>query len=306
MALLIYLLAYPILWLISKLPFRLLYILSDGTYILLYHIIRYRRKTVRSNLNQALNSYDKKKLLKIEKNFYRHLCDVFLEMIKTISITEKQLNRRFQFTNIDLVHSLENNNKSILLFCSHYANWEWTIIMGKHINFKGYALYKRIKNRYFDSMMHQIRSRFDATLIDSKYAIRRINENEKNNRRGIYAFISDQAPPPSRTYYWESFLGKKAPVHTSAESLAKKFDFIPLYLNIEKNKRGYYQATFVELLDNHQQIKDIKDFDLTKNFLKKLEEQIYKAPEYYFWTHKRWKYSHKTSMHEKKRKKIGF
>jgi len=168
MQFLIYLLVYPILWLISILPFPLLYAFSDVVYILIYHIIGYRKKTVRENLALALPHLSKEERLVIEKKSFHHLCDMFLEMIKTMSISEEEMDKRFQFTNLEVFLSLEKKEKSIALLCAHYASYEWVISMNKKITFEGYAIYKKIANPYFDKLVKDIRSKFNAHLITTK------------------------------------------------------------------------------------------------------------------------------------------
>ncbi len=144
MQLLIYLLFYPILWLISILPFRLLYLFSDGVYLIVYYIIGYRKKTVRNNLALALPHLSDNERLVIEKKFFRHMCDMFLEMIKTISISQSEIEKRFKFNNLDVYLDLEKKQKSIALMCAHYASYEWVVSMNYHINFTGYGIYKKL------------------------------------------------------------------------------------------------------------------------------------------------------------------
>lgn len=287
---LIYLIAYPFLWLFSRIPFALFYIFSDLMYYFLYYIIRYRKKTVRTNLELAFPELTLKQRLTIEKKSFRHLCDTFLEMAKTISLPEKEMSKRFVFTNLDYIKDLEKQNKSIMLFCAHYANWEWTIVLGNQINYQGFAVYKKINNPYFDSFIKRTRSRFNTILIEIKQTIREVRKNEVADKKGIYAFISDQSPMVSQANYWQEFMGIEVPVYTGGEALVKKFDIIPLYLKVEYVKRGHYQATFVPLTSPDEVVKDIPNYQITDRFLKQVELQLKQAPEYYFWTHKRWKH----------------
>ena len=150
MQLLVYILIYPILWIISILPFPVFYLLSDFVYFLTYNIIGYRKKVVRDNIKLALPHLSDKERLTIEKKFYSHMCDMFLEMIKTISISQKEIEKRFTFSNMDVYYDLEKKNKSIALMCAHYASYEWVVSMNYHINCKGFGIYKKLANPYFD------------------------------------------------------------------------------------------------------------------------------------------------------------
>ncbi|MFY7739797.1 MAG: lysophospholipid acyltransferase family protein [Flavobacterium sp.] len=287
MQFLIYLLVYPILWLISILPFPILYLFSDLVYFLIYRVIGYRKKTVRENIALALPHLSENERLIIEKKSYHHLCDMFLEMIKTMSISEKEINKRFSYSNLDVYLDLEKKGKSIALMCAHYASYEWVLSMNNHITFKGYGIYKKIANPYFDKLVKNIRAKFKAYLITTKETKYTIEQNAKNGVLGVFGFASDQTPRRSDNMYWDSFLGIQTPIHVGAEMLAKRYDMNVIFLKVKKVKRGYYEASFEVLSDD---VKSIPDYKLSENFMRKVEQQIYEAPEFYLWTHKRWKH----------------
>lgn len=292
MQLLVYILLYPLLKLISLLPFRLLYILSDCVYFLIYYVIGYRKKTVRHNLKIALPHLSDKERLSIEKKSYRHLCDMFLEMIKTMSISRSQIDKRFAYTNLEVYQNLEKKGKSIALMCAHYASYEWVISMNSKITFEGFAIYKKIANKYFDKLVRDIRSRFKATLITTKDTISTIEENYSKKHLSVYGFASDQSPKSNKAHHWGTFMGVKTPIHTGAEMLAKRFDMNVIFLKVKKIKRGYYEATFEVLSED---VQSVPDYQISDIFIRKVEQQILEAPEYYLWTHKRWKHTVKPS-----------
>jgi KDO2-lipid IV(A) lauroyltransferase len=284
---LLYIFFYPFLWCISILPFRILYLFSDSVYILIYRVIGYRKKTVRENLAMALPHLTKEERIGIEKKFYHHFCDLFLEMIKTMSISKEEISKRYAFTNIEVFTEIEKKEKSIAVMCAHYASYEWAISLNLYSSFKNYGIYKKIKNPYFDKLVHSIRSRFKAYLITTKETIPTIIENNNNSILSVYGFASDQSPKENSAYHWAKFMGIEVPVHTGAEMLAKRYNMNAVFLKTKKVKRGYYEATIELLSDN---VSEIPNYDLTDQFLKLVEQQIYEAPEYYLWTHKRWKY----------------
>ncbi|WP_242086978.1 lysophospholipid acyltransferase family protein [Aestuariivivens sediminis] len=290
MQFLIYILVYPLLWLISILPFSLLYLLSDAFYMLIYYIIRYRKKVVHNNLILVFPDKTKKEIRTIEKRFYRHLCDMFLEMVKTMSISKNEMKKRFHIVNTAELKRLESLNKSVIMMFGHYASWEWAIELQNHINYKGYGVYKKLANAYFDKLVRNIRSKFNTTLISTKDTISTVNENENKGVKSVIGFLSDQSPRLSKDVYWGEFMGVKVPCFTGAERLAKKLDLTIAYLKVKKINRGYYEAEVITLTENP---KTHKDYELTNLFLREVEKQIYEAPEYYFWTHKRWKHRNK-------------
>ncbi len=287
MQFLAYLIFYPLLWLISKLPFRMLYALSDVIYVFIYYIIGYRKKTVRSNIALALPHLSEKERLIIEKKSYSHLCDMFLEMIKTMSITRKEIDERFTFSNLDVYLDLEKKGKSIAVMIAHYASYEWVISMNRIITFEGFAIYKKIKNPYFDKMVRDIRSKFQAHLITTKETIDVIQKNTNEGRLSVYGFAGDQSPKSDKAFHWVTFMGVEVPVHTGAEMLAKRFDMNVIFLKVKKVKRGFYEATFEVLSEN---VRSVPDYQISDMFVKRVEQQILEAPEFYLWTHKRWKH----------------
>ena len=288
MQLLIYILIYPLIWLISILPFPVLYFLSDCVFFLVYRIIKYRKRVVRQNIALALPHLSDKERNIIEKKFYSHMCDLYLEMIKTLSISRKEIEKRYVFTNMEVYHELEKKEKSIALLCAHYASYEWAVSMNYYINFLGYGVYKKLANPHFDKLVRKIRSKFKSQLIDSKETIPTMSKNYRSKTFSLYGLVSDQSPKLSTTHHWQKFMGIEVPVHTGGEMLAKKYDMNVIFLKTKKVKRGYYEASFEVLCDGNA--KDIPNYEITDNFLKLVEQQIYEAPEFYLWTHKRWKH----------------
>lgn len=290
MQLLVYLLAYPILWLVSRLPFRVLYFLSDLLYPLIYHVIGYRKKVVRDNLALVFPEKSDAERRNIEKRFFRHMCDIFLEMMKTMGISTKEAARRYVFTNIELYHQLEKEGRNTMIMLPHYASWEWVFSLNAQISAKGYAIYLKIQNKYFDKLVRDIRSKFGTTLIVTSESRKIAKQAKESGELFSLGIISDQSPMMSRARHWAKFMDIMVPVHIGGEELAKEHNLVPLYLKVEKVKRGYYQATFKKICDNPN---DLPDYQITEMFLAETEKSIREAPEYYFWTHKRWKHRNK-------------
>ncbi|MHC5309611.1 lysophospholipid acyltransferase family protein [Myroides sp. LJL116] len=286
-----YLIAYPLLWLISILPFPLFYFVSDCLYILIYYVIGYRKKTVRKNIQMTMPELSLERVKQIEKKFFRHLCDIFLETIKPMSISKKQMSKRYTFTNLEEIHQVERQGKSVTLFCAHYANWEWLTILDCYINLQGFAVYKQINNPYFDRFIARIRTRFGSKVVEMRETIRVIRKNEVEGNKGLYAFISDQSPMIGKSNCWQEFMGIEVPIFTGGEALCKKFGMVPYYLEVNQIKRGYYQCTFIPLTKEAEDVSSIPNYELSRRFFQEVEKQIRNRPELYFWTHKRWKHA---------------
>ena len=287
MQFLVYILVYPFLWFISILPFRLLYAFSDFLYLFIYKIFGYRKKVVKANLKLVFPDKPKIEINRITKVFYHHLCDMMVESIKSMTISEAEMKKRFTFSNVELIQNLEKDNKSIALMCAHYGSWEWIFILQTYINNKGYAIYKRLANKYFDRLVKRIRAKYNSHLITTKESIPILIKSKVDGNLSICGFVSDQSPKLTKAYHWNDFMGIKVPVHTGAEMLAKKLGMAVVFFRVKKLRRGYYETTFETIAENP---KDFKDYEITDIFLKCVEKQINEAPEYYLWTHKRWKH----------------
>ena len=290
MQLIIYILVFPILWLISILPFSVLYILSDFLSFILYNVIGYRKKVVLDNLKLAFPQKSKKELLKIRRQFFTHFTDVFMEMIKSITISEKKVHEHFVFEGIDILNKLGKKGRSITLVGSHYANWEWMVSMNNLVEHKAFAVYMPIGNKYFDKMMLKYRTKYGGEFIKPRIARKVYEENEKNGLLTLNALVSDQSPQLKRARYWATFLNVKVPVHIGAEQIAKKLNQSVVFYEVSKVKRGYYKCTFKILAENPR---EFPDYQITELFLREVERQIEAAPQYYFWTHKRFKHRDK-------------
>jgi KDO2-lipid IV(A) lauroyltransferase len=291
MQLLTFILAYPFLWLISILPYRLFYGFSDFLFFMLYHVIGYRKKVVRDNLKLTLPEKSDEELYQIQKDFYKHLCDLFLEMVKTMHLSKEDVKKRYHVQNIELIQEIEKE-KSILMVCSHYANWEWNVSMNNYIKSRGFAIYQKIENVYFDRLIKKLRTKWNTTPIEQKETIKAVIRNEQQHITGIYGMVSDQSPMVSKAQYWNTFMGIKVPVFNGAEVLARKLDLAVVFLKVSKVKRGYYRADFIPITRNG---KSTKEHEITEQFLRLTEQQIKERPEHYLWTHRRWKHRDTTA-----------
>lgn len=296
MQFLVYILVYPFLWIISVLPFRLLYAFSDFLSFWVYKVFGYRKKVVSDNLKLVFPDKSEAEITEITKKFYSHLCDMIVEAIKSLTISEKEMKEHFKFTNVELLNDIENSNRSTILMCAHYGSWEWIFILNTYFdkNTKGYAVYKRLANPYFDRLVKRIRAKYNSHLITTKETIPILIKAKVDGEITISGFVSDQTAKPHTALHWGEFMGYKVPMHTGAEILAKRLNFAVVFFKVKRLKRGFYEATF-ELITLNP--KNYKDYEITDKFFRLVEKQIMEAPEYYLWTHKRWK--HKDIVPEK-------
>ncbi len=289
MKLLAYLITYPFIWILSILPFKVLYLLSDFLFFVLYRLFGYRKKVVRTNLELVFPEKSDEERKQIEKKFYAHLCDLFMEALKSRALTEADLNRRYKLLNIEVLNRIELEKNTFVLF-AHYANWEWSVTLNLYVKSLGFGVYQKLANPYFDRFVRRTRAKWKLTLIEQQDTSRVIHENADKGIKAIYGLISDQSPMIKKTRLWLPFMGITVPVFTGAEALARKYDFAVVYAKAVKVKRGHYTLEFIPITESASQTDPEY---VTRRFIELVEAQIKESPEFYLWTHRRWKHRDK-------------
>lgn len=283
------LLYYVILIPISLLPEGAMYVLSDFLYFIFYHLLGYRKKIVVSNLKKSFPEKTDKEINQITKKFYRHFCDIFLESIKTFTASEKYITGRVKVVNGDLLEHYYRQNRSVILATGHYANWEWpALAFIRHSSHHSLGIYKPVNNKFFDKKLQETRSKFGLTLM----AIRDVAKcfEEHKTLACSYGFIFDQSPSNPDKGHWVTFLNQDTVVLTGVERYARQYDFPVIYGKITKQKRGMYRIEYELVTDTPPQT---RTGEITEAIMRINEKLIVAAPEYYLWTHRRWKHKRK-------------
>lgn len=279
----------PLLWFLSIWPFWMLRGLGSCLYVLVYHIIGYRKKVVIQNLKNSFPEKSEQEINAICKEFYHHFCDLILETNKLFSISDKTFERHFSFTKnaTETFNRFENNKQSIILVLGHCGNWEYDFV-GYNYYFKQLitGVYHPLSNKNFDKYIFKIRMRFGGNLIPMNSVIRELVKLKSQGIPTTLGLIADQTPPPESAY-WTTFLNQDTPVFNGPEKLAKKFNFPVVYVKAIKLKRSHYQLDTKVLTETPQQT---ADGEITELFLKELENNIKEQPEYWLWSHRRWKH----------------
>lgn len=291
-----YSLLYAVTYLHALLPFSVLYFLSDILYFVVYYMVRYRRKMVRRNIKKSFPGKSEKKIIRIEKDFYHHLCDYFVETIKTLHISDEEVQKRMKFENPEIIDRLTAGGNSCILSLGHYANWEWVTTIGFHLSSdtKKGLVYKKLHSDAFDRLFLKIRSRFQSTPIEMRSAYRKLIESKRNNETVVVGFLTDQRPPKSKGHYWTMFMNQDTVVQTGMERIAKLLGLSIVYLDITKVKRGHYVGKFFVITPDAS---NEPEFEIMERYINKLEDTIKKDPAYYLWSHNRWKFK-KESVEE--------
>lgn len=284
-------LLYLFLWLIMWLPLPLLYPLTDFVYLILYYLVGYRKKLVRRNLRNSFPEKSEQERRQIERRFYRSFVDSMMESMYSIHMSKNEIRKRFTYSSIDLIEKVLQNHPGCFVMASHYGNWEWAtgakLSMDKKINY--FTIYRALKNKHFDKMMMDVRTRRGNINVEKKDLLNVLKENTQNHVVGFYGMISDQKPS-LRTkdhWYWTNFLHQDTPFLTGTEFLAKRYNYAVLYAQIKKVKRGYYHCTLQMITENPR---DTADGEITEKYARLLEQDIINAPEYWLWSHDRWRH----------------
>jgi len=281
------LLFYLVLKPLSYIPMSVLFFFSDITFFLSYHLVKYRRKVVKENLKNAFPEKTTDELKEIEKEFYHHFTDFIFESIKSISISEKDVLARTSIKNVKLLDKYYKQNKNVLVVCGHYNNWEfYALSLPKQLKHTTYSLYQPLKNKFFDRILLNSRKRNGMKLIKTRDIFKFFQE--KNDNPKLMVIVNDQSPTNKQKAYWNTFLNQDTGWNVGPEKLAKKFNYVVLFGHSKKIKRGVYEVEFSLVTETPQQTND--DY-ITDKYASILEDIIKKKPEFWLWSHKRWKHS---------------
>lgn len=275
-------------WLLSVIPLKILYVLSDFFYLVVYHIIGYRKDVVFKNLRFAYPDKSDKELNDISKKFYRFLCDLFFETSKLNFWNKKTIMQHMAFVNYEEINNQIRNKCSITLYLGHYGNWEWISSMALWLDktIAGAQIYKRLTSEVSDRLMIENRQQFGVKCVEMNQTLRWISENIDAGNVSVTGYLADQSPMKEESKYFIDFMHKKTPVLTGAERITKRYGFAAYYVDVKRIKRGYWQAEFVKMHDNPS---ELDDFKLTEIFYQNLTKTIYRQPEFYLWSHNRFK-----------------
>ena len=275
---------YPFINLLAMAPFRVLYAFSD----LFYYVLKlsgYRKKVVLTNLRNSFPEKSDEEIKSIANSYYRYLCDLILETLKTLKMTAEETQERVKFNRTEWLDKLYTESKSIIIVMGHYGNWEWAgPSFTLNTKFQLVVIYRPLSNTYFEKMMVGMRTRFGTKITPVNQTLRDMVANRKDIT--ATAFIADQTASPKNAY-WTAFLNQDTAVFTGPEKLAKKFNYPVVYMKVERPKRGYYEVTPELLFENPA---STADDEIAEVFTKRVEKDIINNPSIWLWSHRRWKH----------------
>lgn len=279
------------LWYVfSLLPMWWHYLVADFFYVVIYRLAHYRIKMVRKNLRDSFPEKTEDELLKIEKGFYHYFTDIIVEAFKMKSISAEEMRKRMRFVNFEPVIDSCKRGKNCGIFLGHYGNWEWISSFQLWIDpsfGKCLQLYHPLENAMMDQLINENRERFGNANIPVEQSLRHLVRYRKEGIPVLLGFIADQVPFWNNIHYWTPFLNhQKTPVFSGPERICKQFDMDCYYMNVTRLKRGYWQ---IEPILITKDAKNTADFEITEKYTRLLEKSIIDHPEYWLWSHNRWK-----------------
>lgn len=282
-----YLLAVNVARFFSLLPLPVLHFFSNITAWILQYVVGYRQNVIRDNLRKAFPEKDRNSLRQIEKKFYRNFTDIVVESVKSLTISEGELRQRLRLRNPEVFEQLYAQGKGVIMVMGHYTNFEW-MAMGIPLLVPQpcFAVYQRLKDHRYSNLVVNIREQFGLKLFQMKDTYPFMINNTAE--APLYVFMADQSPHKGKVKFRTSFMGRETPVHLGVENLAKKCDLAVVFIEMERAKRGHYEVE-AQLL--YHDLKGAETHQVTREHVKALEKVIYKKPEDWLWSHKRWKHA---------------
>lgn len=285
----------PIGWalhLLALMPWRVLYWHADAICFIAYHLIGYRKKVVRTNLAECFPEKNDQERLAIEKEFYRHFADYFVETIKLLHMSDEQMRKRMVFHNAHVIDEAFDNGQSLVLYASHYGNWEWVTSVTlwfdseRHRDAVQGQVYHPLENEWFDKFFLKLRQRFNTVCISWKVILREMIKREREGRHLGIGFIADQHPLQNDENHVIDFLHHPTAILTGPEAIGRKLHCRAAFFDVRKLSRGHYECTLVPMSDD---IANEPRGTITTRYARLLEHRIQEEPAYWLWTHKRWK-----------------
>lgn len=290
-----------LLSLTARLPFGVLYLLSDITFALLYHVVRYRRRLVQRNLTTSFPDATPKEIRRIRRRFYRNFADYIFETVKLLHVSDEQMRSRMTFSGVDLCDSYLKQNRPVVCYFSHTGNWEWapsitlwsTLVPGRDAEFC--QIYRPLRNHRFDALMLRLRSRFGSVSLAKNMSFLDLMRYAKRGMPTITGFMSDQKPSHGDAGRVVHFLNHPTAMITGTETVARRLNAAVVYWDMQKPSRGHYHIDIRLITDQPTQL---PEGAITDRYASLLAQTIRRRPDIWLWTHNRWKNPVKPCNHE--------
>lgn len=264
-----------------------MYLLSDILFFIAYHLAGYRRKVVRENLAACFPEKSKQELREIERQYYRHMCDLLIEGAYNLFASSDAIKRRYRLTNRQLVDRYYEQGRTVVLMSAHYGNWEYMVSsLNMQMLHHGIGVGKPLDDKSVAAFITRRRTRYGTQVVDQSDVRQHVAFYDRYHVPCALMMLSDQSPSNPHKSYWTQFLGRDTAFLYGAEYFARKYNYPVLYYSVRKVKRGYYEVTFSPLCEKPE---EVPQYSIVENYVRRLEQEIQAAPQYWLWSHRRWK-----------------
>ncbi len=287
--------AFSLLKLVSLLPFKVLYILAAVISSFLNRIYNYRKKIILENFKNAFPEWSDQKQKMALKQFYKYFAIMLMESVKMFSMNLNTLEKHISFKNPEVLQDYFKKGKSVIVISAHYGNWEWLLGLRNEIPHHGMAIYKPLNDEYFNKLMTNARSSFNTSLVSMREIPKVLMKLKSEGIPSLSVYIADQSPVWQEIQYWTNFMNQMTPVYLGPEKLARKLDMAVVYFRMRVLSRGKYEVEIIPITDEAAKT---AEYDITDRHVKLLEEDIKLHPEYWLWSHRRWKLTKKRMEEE--------
>ena len=278
---------YNFLLPVAYLPLCVHYFFATLLWPVVYYVVRYRLKVVRNNLDRSFPEKSKKERRKIERQYYRHLCDLLVEGTYNLAAPLKKVKKHYHFVNAEILEPYYNQNRSIVLMSAHYNNWEFMITsLDSRISHHAIGVGKPLDNKGFGYFITNRRARYGTEIVDQTNVREVMAYYDLWQVPVAYMMLSDQSPSNPHKSYWTQFLGQDTAFLFGAEHFARKYNMPVFIYEVTKERRGMYNVSFKLVTDSPN---ELKEGAITETYAQRLEAQIRQNPQYWLWSHRRWK-----------------
>lgn len=288
---------FGLLKLVSLLPLKWLYVFAEIMTLFFSRIISYRKKIIRENLSKAFPDWTEQKIEETMLDFYSHFSVLIVESIKLFSMNLAELEKHIKFQNPEILQEYYSQGKPVIVISAHLGNWEWILGLRNQIPHHSIGVYKPLNDKYFNSRMTDLRNKFESSIVSMREIPKVLLKLKSEGVLSLSGYIADQSPVWEEIQYWTTFLNQNTPVYLGPEKLARKMSMAVVYFRMKVVSKGYYEVEIVPITDDASQT---KEYEITDRHVKLLEADIIEHPEFWLWSHRRWKLTRRREEEEKK------
>ena len=283
----------------ARLPNWILFLLADFGYFVLFRLMKYRKNVIYTNLKNSFPEKPEEEINRIAKRYYHHLADMVVEALMFYRMTDKDIDEHLTVNGMEICEEFFKQRRGVIVLGMHYNNWEWNAALQRKSSHQLLMIYNPVrKNKNFERLILDMRERFGGMSVPVHLSARKAIEFNNSDRPGVLWLAADQTPDKNAKF-WTTFLNQETPFFSGPEKIAIKTNSPIVFLHTRKLARGKYESNVSLIFENPAQE---TPEDILLAYVDKLEQIITNEPEYWLWSHRRWKHSRPEEIELVKRK----